>query len=67
MTFHFLLARAVVMDASELTQHAAFLGGSGSGKTTLALSVIEQLLLEGIPAVLVDRAAAGLSSAGAAL
>jgi hypothetical protein len=50
-----LLARAVVMDASELTQHAAFLGGSGSGKTTLALSVIEQLLLEGIPAVLVDR------------
>ncbi|MFZ5893353.1 MAG: ATP-binding protein [Myxococcota bacterium] len=50
-----LLARTITMDAAELTQHAAFLGGSGSGKTTLALSVIEQLLLDGIPAVLVDR------------
>jgi hypothetical protein len=50
-----VFARPVVMDSSELTQHAAFLGGSGSGKTTLALSVIEQLLLDGIPAVLIDR------------
>jgi AAA ATPase domain/Helicase HerA, central domain len=50
-----LLARPLLMEARELTQHAAFLGGSGSGKTTLALSVIEQLLLDGIPAVLVDR------------
>lgn len=50
-----VLARPVVMDSSELTQHAAFLGGSGSGKTTLALSVIEQLLLDGVPAVLIDR------------
>ena len=31
------------------------LGGSGSGKTTLALTIIEQLLLRGIPAVLIDR------------
>ena len=36
-------------------RHAAFLGGSGSGKTTLALSVIEQLLLKGVPVVLLDR------------
>jgi hypothetical protein len=50
-----VLGRTLVMDAGELTQHAAFLGGSGSGKTTLALSVIEQLLLDGVPAVLVDR------------
>jgi hypothetical protein len=50
-----ILARPLVMDSSELTQHAAFLGGSGSGKTTLALSVIEQLLLDGVPAVLIDR------------
>jgi hypothetical protein len=50
-----VFARPVVMDSAELTQHAAFLGGSGSGKTTLALSVIEQLLLDGVPAVLVDR------------
>jgi hypothetical protein len=39
----------------ELTYHAAFLGGSGSGKTTAALNLIEQLLLRGVPAVLVDR------------
>ena len=38
-----------------LKRHAAVLGGSGSGKTTLALSLIEQLLLRGIPAVLIDR------------
>ncbi len=50
-----VLPRPIVMGASELTQHAAFLGGSGSGKTTLALSVIEQLLLDGVPAVLIDR------------
>lgn len=50
-----VLARTVAMDAAELTQHAAFLGASGSGKTTLALSVIEQLLLDGVPAILIDR------------
>jgi len=38
-----------------LKRHAAVLGGSGSGKTTFALSLIEQLLLRGIPAVLIDR------------
>jgi len=39
----------------ELTMHAAFLGASGSGKTTAALTLIEQLLLSGVPAVLIDR------------
>lgn len=48
-------ATPVVLEPDELTRHAAFLGGSGSGKTTLALNVIEQLLLRGIPAVLLDR------------
>jgi len=46
---------AVSLTPKELIQHAAFLGGSGSGKTTLALNVVEQLLLQGIPAILVDR------------
>lgn len=45
----------VLVRPNELVQHAAFLGGPGSGKTTLALNLIEQLLLQGIPAILVDR------------
>ena len=40
---------------AELASHAAFLGATGSGKTTVALSIIEQLLMKGIPAILVDR------------
>lgn len=47
--------RPVTLNKDVLKRHAAFLGGSGSGKTTLALSLIEQLLLQGIPAVLIDR------------
>lgn len=46
---------SVLLEPVELTRHAAFLGGTGSGKTTVALNVIEQLLLCGIPAILVDR------------
>jgi energy-coupling factor transporter ATP-binding protein EcfA2 len=45
----------VLLAPNELMQHAAFLGGSGSGKTTLALNVVEQLLLQGVPAILIDR------------
>jgi energy-coupling factor transporter ATP-binding protein EcfA2 len=47
--------KPVTLNRDVLKRHAAFLGGSGSGKTTLALSLIEQLLLRGIPAVLIDR------------
>jgi energy-coupling factor transporter ATP-binding protein EcfA2 len=50
-----LFAQPVTLTRDELTRHSAFLGGSGSGKTTLALNLIEQLLLQGIPVVLVDR------------
>jgi hypothetical protein len=45
----------VVIEVAELTRHAAFLGAPGSGKTTAALGVVEQLLIRGIPAILVDR------------
>jgi DNA helicase HerA-like ATPase len=48
-------SRQVRLNMNLLKRHAAVLGGSGSGKTTLALSIIEQLLLQGIPAVLLDR------------
>jgi energy-coupling factor transporter ATP-binding protein EcfA2 len=50
-----LLREPVLFTPDELTRHSAFLGGSGSGKTTLALNIVEQLLLQGIPAILVDR------------
>jgi len=50
-----LITQELSLSAETLTAHAAFLGGTGSGKTTLALNVVEQLLLRGIPAVLVDR------------
>ena len=47
--------KPVSLNMSVMKRHSAVLGGSGSGKTTLALSIIEQLLLRGIPAVLIDR------------
>jgi GTPase SAR1 family protein len=47
--------KPISLNMDVLKRHAAVLGGSGSGKTTLALSIIEQLLLRGIPAVLLDR------------
>ncbi|WP_441291250.1 helicase HerA domain-containing protein [Sorangium sp. KYC3313] len=50
-----LVAQQLTVDVEALTGHAAFLGSTGSGKTTLALNVIEQLLLRGVPAILVDR------------
>ncbi len=49
------VSTTVGLDPNELCQHIAFLGGSGSGKTTAALNIIEQLLVHGVPAVLLDR------------
>ena len=49
------VSQPVVLTPRELISHAAFLGGSGSGKTTLALNLIEQLLLRGVPVVMLDR------------
>jgi DNA helicase HerA-like ATPase len=46
---------SVTLTPQEVTFHMAFLGGSGSGKTTAALALIEQLLIRGVPAVLIDR------------
>lgn len=48
-------AKPVTLNKNVLKRHAAVLGGSGSGKTTLALSIIEQLLLRGVPAGDPDR------------
>ena len=48
-------SKSITLNKDVLKRHAAVLGGSGSGKTTLALCIIEQLLLRGTPAVLIDR------------
>ena len=48
-------SKAISLNRGVLKRHAAVIGGSGSGKTTLALTIIEQLLLRGIPAILIDR------------
>ena len=49
------MPKPVTLEPDELTRHAVFLGSSGSGKTTLALALLENLLLRGIPAILLDR------------
>jgi hypothetical protein len=47
--------KPVLFAPKEFTCHAAFLGSSGSGKTTAALNLIEQLLAQDVPAILIDR------------
>ncbi|MCF8063578.1 MAG: hypothetical protein K9M82_13760, partial [Deltaproteobacteria bacterium] len=49
------VARTVEMPSGELIRHAAFIRGTGSGKSTAAMVLVEQLLLSGIPALLIDR------------
>lgn len=48
-------AKDVAIEVEDLKRHMAFMGGTGSGKTTAALHIIENLLIRGIPAILVDR------------
>lgn len=43
------------MPSQDFLRHAALLGGSGSGKTTLAMSILEQLLGQGVPVLMIDR------------
>jgi energy-coupling factor transporter ATP-binding protein EcfA2 len=50
-----LVPQTLTFEPETLSAHAAFLGSTGSGKTTLALSITEQILLRGIPVILVDR------------
>jgi energy-coupling factor transporter ATP-binding protein EcfA2 len=50
-----LVPKPVTLNLEALCAHSAFLGSTGSGKTTLALNLIEQILLCGVPALLIDR------------
>ena len=45
---------AVQIDTRDLTTHAIMLGMTGSGKTGLGIDLIEEALLDGLPAIIVD-------------
>src|SRR5574338_916286 len=45
---------AVLYDSRDLVTHAVCVGMTGSGKTGLCLALIEEALLDGIPALLID-------------
>lgn len=50
-----IFGKPLTLPTSDLRMHLAVLGGTGSGKTTAAMNLIEQVLLEGVPVVLIDR------------
>ncbi len=45
----------VSADPTTFTTHAAFLGSTKSGKMTLALNIIEQLIEQRVPVLMIDR------------
>jgi len=44
----------LMYDARDLTTHAVCIGMTGSGKTGLGVDLIEETLLDGIPAIVID-------------
>lgn len=44
----------IYYDARDLTTHAIVVGMTGSGKTGLCISLLEEAILDGIPAIIVD-------------
>ena len=47
-------AAPVLYDAKDLVTHAVCVGMTGSGKTGLCLGLLEEALLDGIPALIID-------------
>lgn len=47
-------AEPVLYDAGDLTTHAVCVGMTGSGKTGLCICLLEEAILDGIPAILID-------------
>ena len=47
-------AESLVLGSSELTTHGVIVGMTGSGKTGLAVVLLEEALLAGIPALVID-------------
>ncbi len=46
--------QAVGLDSSQLTTHGVIFGMTGSGKTGLAIGLLEELVLAGVPLMLLD-------------
>ena len=44
----------VLYDSKDLTTHAVCVGMTGSGKTGLCISLLEEALIDGIPAIVID-------------
>ena len=44
----------VQLDTRDLTTHAIILGMTGSGKTGLGIDLIEEALIDGLPAIIID-------------
>ncbi|HJW83532.1 MAG TPA: DUF87 domain-containing protein, partial [Anaerolineae bacterium] len=45
---------AVQIETRDLTTHAIILGMTGSGKTGLGIDLIEEALIDGLPAIILD-------------
>ena len=45
---------AVYYDSRDLTTHGLVLGMTGSGKTGLCVCLLEEAILDGIPAIIID-------------
>ena len=53
-TDEILKDEAVYYDSRDLTTHGLVLGMTGSGKTGLCIGILEEAILDGIPAIIVD-------------
>jgi hypothetical protein len=49
-----MLDDLVLYDSKDLTTHAVCVGMTGSGKTGLCISLLEEAMLDGIPALIID-------------
>ncbi len=47
-------SNVVYYDARDLTTHAVVVGMTGSGKTGLCITLLEEAILDGIPAIVID-------------
>jgi AraC-like DNA-binding protein len=50
-----VLPQPITLPSEELCHHFLFLGGQDSERTALALNVVEQAVMRGIPAILIDH------------